>query len=86
MITSFFYNTVTVTNQGSGAAGPFRLRAGDATTSAFESFTGLAPGESATRALPLICERSHVALVDDLSQVEETDEANNTKGSEPAIC
>ena len=50
VITSFFYNSVTVTNQGPGAAGPFRLRAGDATTSAFESFAGLAPGESATRA------------------------------------
>ena len=86
VITSFFYNSVTVTNRGSAVAGPFRLRAGDATTSVFESFTGLGPGESATRALSLTCERSYVALVDDLSQVVETDEANNTKGSEPAIC
>jgi hypothetical protein len=86
VITSFFYSTVTVTNRGSGAAGPFRLRAGDATTSVFESFPGLGPGDSATRALSLNCERSYVALVDDLSQVAETDEANNTKGSGPAIC
>jgi hypothetical protein len=86
VITRFFYNTVTVRNQGAGAAGPFRVRAGDAVTSAFESFPGLAPGGSATRPLGLTCERSYVALVDDLSQVEEADEANNTKGSEPAIC
>jgi CARDB len=86
VITRFFYNSITVKNQGAGAAGPFRLRAGDSVTSVFESFPGLGPGESATRPLRLTCERSYVALVDDLSRVEETDEANNTKGSEPAIC
>jgi hypothetical protein len=86
VVTSFFFNGVTVKNQGSAAAGPFRLRAGDAATSVFASFAGLAPGESATRALGLTCGPAYVALVDDQSQVVESDEANNTRGSDPTIC
>ena len=86
VITSLFFSSVTVMNRGSAVAGPFRLRVGDETTARFESFTGLAPGESATRALALRCDKSHVGLVDDLSQVVESDEANNTGRSGFVVC
>lgn len=77
---------MTVKNEGAGAAGPFRLRAGDATTAVFESFTGLAAGASETRTLGLSCLGTYVATVDDLGQVAETDEANNSKNLEPVFC
>lgn len=52
-----------------------------------QSFGGLAPGASETRALTgLACTATHVAMVDDLEEVEEADEADNTKGSETVFC
>ena len=87
MISAFTWGSVTIKNLGPGPAGPFRLRAGDATRTVVQSFAGLAAGASETRALTgLMCTATYVALVDDLEQVAEADEANDTKGSEGAIC
>ena len=87
VVTAFTSGSVTVKNLGPGPAGPFRLRAGDATRTVFQSFAGLAAGASETRALTgLVCTATYVAMVDDLEQVDEADEANNTKGSEAVIC
>ncbi len=78
---------MTVRNQGAGAAGPFRLRAGNAATSVFQSYAGLAPGASETRMLTgLACEGAYVATVDDLGQVAETDETNNSRNAGAVIC
>ena len=86
-MTAFSYSGVTVRNLGPGPAGSFRLRAGDATRSAVQSFAGLAAGASETRALAgLACEGAYVAAVDDLGQVDETDEANNSRPSEAVVC
>jgi hypothetical protein len=86
IITAFTAGGVTVKNQGPGKAGPFRVRASNATAAVSETFTGLAPGASESRMLPLPCTASYVAVVDDLGQVDETDETNNLKDSEPIIC
>ena len=87
VVTGFTYTGVTVKNQGAGAAGRFRLRAGNASREVFESFSGLAPGASETRTLAaLSCFENYVATVDDLGQVPETDETNNSKPVEPSIC
>ncbi len=79
---------MTVTNLGPGPAGPFRLRAGNAITTVFQSFAGLGAGATETRALspPLTCTATHIAIVDDLEQVAETNEVNNVREVEPAIC
>ena len=57
VITAFTWGSVTVKNLGPGPAGPFRLRAGDATRTVVQSFAGLAPGASETRALTRSCAR-----------------------------
>ena len=49
-------------------------------------FAGLAAGASATRELSLSCQANYVAQVDDLEQVDESDEMNNTRDSEAIIC
>ena len=87
VVTAFSYSGVTVRNAGPGPAGPFRLRAGNATTGVVRSFAGLAAGASETRGLTgLACEGNYVAAVDDLAQVDETDETNNTRSSEAVVC
>ena len=87
VITEFFFGTVTVRNQGAGAAGPFRLRAGNAATGVFQSYAGLAAGASETRALTgLACEGAYVAAADDLGQVAESDETNNSRNAGAVIC
>jgi hypothetical protein len=54
-------------------------------TPRYESFTGLAPGTSETRTLDpaLACPYPWTATVDDLAQVAESDETNNTRPLEP---
>jgi hypothetical protein len=87
VITEFFYSHVIVKNQGAGAAGPFRVRAGNASATAFASFPGLAPGESARRELTgLSCLDAYVAHADDATEVAETDETNNTMSSQMPVC
>jgi subtilase family serine protease len=66
-----------VKNQGLGAAGPFRVTMDDTISARHESFAGLAPGASETRTLSLGC-HGWTAFADDLNQVAETDETNNT--------
>ncbi len=83
IVTAFNINAVTVKNQGEGDAGPFRLLAANTPM----EFDGLAAGESETRLFPgLNCNGNYIAFVDDLEQVVESDETNNTKESEPVIC
>ena len=88
VVTAFTLGSVTVANLGPGPAGPFRLRAGNALSSVVQSFSGLAAGASETRALtpPLTCTAAHIAIADDLEQVAETNEVNNVRDVEPAIC
>jgi hypothetical protein len=87
IITAFTSNGVTVQNIGAGAAGPFRLRASNAMVAGFQYYDGLEPGESEARPLELgSCFQAYVANVDDLEQVAETDETNNTRQSGEVIC
>jgi CARDB protein/PLAT/LH2 domain-containing protein len=86
IVTILYLNSVTVRNQGAGAAGPFRLTMENGVFATHQSFTGLAPGASETRTLSLSCAGAWTATVDDLEQVAETDETNNTRGQEPVIC
>jgi hypothetical protein len=74
---------VTVENLGSGAAGPFHLSAFNGSGEHTESFTGLAAGASATRPLSGMsaCEPIEAA-VDDLEQVAESNESNNSARTE----
>jgi hypothetical protein len=86
IITDFQLDHITVKNQGLGAAGPFRVAMDATTESHHESFAGLAPGASETRSFFLGCHGWN-AFVDDLNQVPETDETNNTTGlTEAPIC
>ena len=89
VVTAFTLGSVTVANLGPGPAGPFRVRAGNALTQRSSNPSpGSAPGQSETRALspPLTCTATHIAIVDDLEQVAETNEVNNVRDVEPAIC
>jgi hypothetical protein len=86
IVTELTINWVTVKNQGLGAAGPFRVTTSSTTFATHESFTGLAPGASETRNRSLNCNAAWTAVVDDLEQVDETDETNNTRGQEPTFC
>jgi hypothetical protein len=87
IVTAFTSNSVTVQNVGAGAAGPFRLRAGNAMVAGFQAYDGLEPGESETRPLEIgSCFQAYVAQVDDLGQVDEDDETNNTRQSGEVIC
>jgi hypothetical protein len=81
VVTSFSFSGITIKNVGPGPAGAFRVKIGDATTTLYQSFTGLAPGESATRPLDLGSDYTYTATVDDLSQVAESNENNNTATS-----
>lgn len=73
-------SSITVKNQGAGAAGPFKATITDSQAQALPfSFEGLAPGATATQQFncgDLL--RSRTALVDSESQVAESDETNNT--------
>jgi hypothetical protein len=87
VVTAFTFGSVTVANVGNGAAGPFRVRAGNSVSEVFQSFTGLAAGASETRALTgLACLGTYLATADDLGQVAEADEANNSRGSGNVVC
>jgi hypothetical protein len=56
-------------------------------SSTHESFSGLAPGASETRPFSsLDCYQPWYATVDDLQQVDETDETNNTRGLGDVVC
>ena len=88
IVTQFYSNSVTVKNQGLGAAGPFRLRMNNSTTVAYQSFAGLAAGASETRMVPDLsfCSTTWIATADDIGQVDETDETNNTRNEDPIVC
>jgi hypothetical protein len=77
VITDLGPTGVTVKNQGTGAAGPFRLRALTSTNESTPLFRGLAAGASETQRLGLLPCEFVEAIVDDLDQVEETNETNN---------
>ena len=85
IITEFQLGKITVKNQGLGPAGPFRVTMDDTISARHESFAGLAPGASETRILELGC-HTWTAFADDLNQVDETDETNNTRPVEAFIC
>jgi len=76
-------HSVTVRNVGDGAAGFFRLRASSANGEDTQVFGGLAAGALETRVLTGVpsCEPFE-ATVDDLEQVTESNEANNSARSE----
>jgi hypothetical protein len=87
IITEFQLNEVTVKNQGLGAAGPFRVTMDDTISARHESFAGLAPGASETRTVsPQLGCHGWTSFVDDLNQVAETDETNNTRPLDPVVC
>jgi len=88
IITEFRLGSVTVRNQGLGPAGPFRVRMQAGSTPRYETFTGLAPGASERRTIdPGLSCVAWTAAVDDLAQVAESDETNNTRPLEPdTIC
>ena len=76
VITAFDTLSLTVKNQGSGAAGPFSVTA---TSYPPMTSTGLAPGASQTFGSGHACTAGpHDALVDSGSQVTESNESNNT--------
>ncbi len=83
VITEFTFAKLTVDNIGAGDAGAFRVNAGGLT----ETFAGLAAGASQTRSLRgLKCGDTHTAMVDDLNQVDESNEGNNSRQSAFVIC
>jgi hypothetical protein len=82
VVTALTFSSITVKNQGGGDAGPFRADAGGGTL----DFTGLAAGAEETRKVSLRCQDAHTATVDVGDQVDESDETNNTRGSDPVIC
>ena len=74
--------TITVRNNGPAAAGPFRVRLVGTTSSTQTYLTQLAAGASQTFALALPLTTSpetFTANADDLHQVVESNEANNTR-------
>jgi hypothetical protein len=85
-ITQFTTLGITVENRGDAPAGHFRVRIGLGLQPIYLSFSGLDPGASETRPLALDCFATYFAVVDDLEQVVETDEENNTAETEPIIC
>jgi PLAT/LH2 domain/CARDB len=88
IIAEFQLDHVTIRNQGLGTAGPFRVTMDDTISARHESFTGLAAGATVTRTIdpPLGC-HGWTSFVDDLNQVAETDETNNTSPlNPPPIC
>jgi CARDB len=87
-ITAFTATGITVTNQGDGPAGAFRVKATSLIGQATGMLQGLAPGASETWQLPTAsCYGSfYLATVDYLDQVEESDEGNNTDELPPVMC
>ena len=76
VITAFDTLSLTVKNQGSGAAGPFSVTA---TSYPPMTSTGLAPGASQTFGSGHACTAGpHDAVVDSANQVTESSESNNT--------
>ena len=76
VITAFDTSSITVKNQGSGAAGPFSI---SATSYPPMTSAGLAPGASQTFSSGHGCTFGpHHAVVDALDQVMESNENNNT--------
>jgi len=74
--------SITVRNQGASDAGGFRVNLAGTAAHAGASFSGLAAGASATAELSLQLSQNSetfTATVDDLGQVAETNEANNTE-------
>src|SRR4051794_22708896 len=69
----------TVTNQGAGAAGAFRVSVAGVGT--FD-IPGLASGASASRTFSDVCRSVVDATADSLGQVQESDEANNARHRE----
>jgi hypothetical protein len=88
VVTEFRLGSVTVQNQGLGAAGPFRVRMDNSVNARFESFTALAAGATETRKIdPGLSCNTWIATVDDIGQVQETNETNNTRNLEPdTVC
>jgi hypothetical protein len=84
VLTEFDVDKFTVANQGSAAAGPFRVRltgVGDF------AFTGLAAGESESRNYAVGCEQQpSEAIADFYGEVDESDEGNNVRTKAPPIC
>jgi hypothetical protein len=76
VITAFDTTSITVKNQGSGAAGPFSI---SATSYPAMTSAGLAPGASQTFNSGHGCTFGpHHAEVDSMNQVMESNESNNT--------
>ena len=76
VITAFDTSSITVKNQGSGAAGPFSI---SATSYPPMTSAGLAPGASQTFSSGHGCTFGpHHAVVDAMDQVKESNENNNT--------
>ncbi len=70
-----------VRNQGNAPAGAFRVRLSGAFSSAYANVSGLAASASTTLSLSLAPSQStetFTAMVDDLGQVSESNESNNT--------
>jgi hypothetical protein len=83
VITAFNPVSLTVTNQGSGAAGPFSV---SATGYPAMTTAGLAPGASQTFSSGHGCVSGpHHAMVDPAGEVKESDENNNTADLD-SIC
>jgi PLAT/LH2 domain len=81
-IASFSPSGITIANRGTEAAGAFRVKIDHLIL----EFSGLAAGASEFRPLALSCFGEYTAEVDDLDQVEESNEANNKRASEAQIC
>ncbi len=81
-IKSFDSNHITIANQGEGHAGPFRLKLAHGTV----QLPGLAAGSTVTRPHTLDCGSTYYATVDDLEQVAESDETNNSTIIQPGLC
>ena len=88
VVTAFTLGIVTVANLGPGPAGPFRLKAGNALTASSNRSAGSRPAHP-RRARSARRSRARPPTsrsVDDLEQVAETNEANNVRDAEAAIC
>lgn len=79
VVSEFDLDHFTVKNQGKGAAGAFQATVTGDTT---YSFSGLAPGASATQSLHLMCGGSYTVHADSGGAVDETDETNNDRSIE----
>jgi hypothetical protein len=86
VISDFTLEQYTVTNQGTAPAGPFRVSVVSQTSTTHNDFSGLPPGQSATRSYVRGCESREVRG-DTLNQVSETNENNNIAGPiGPQFC